>query len=212
MLTLLITRPRYETTTHYLFFWSKKIIETAVAKSFKVIDLKENRANKKELTSIIIKTKPDLVILNGHGDSDLITGQNDEVLIKVGENEELLAGKIVYALSCKTARSLGPKSVAKGTKCYIGYKEDFVFFYNNSYFTRPLLDPWAGLFLEPSNQLAISLIKEHTVQEACEKIKDIYLKNIQELIVNKSSDNFLIPSLLWNMQYLTCIGDQFSRV
>lgn len=206
MLTLLITRPRYEPTTHYLFFWSKKIIEAALTKNLKVIDLKENRANKKELTSIINKIKPELVVLNGHGDADLITGQNGEVLIKVGENEKLLTGKIVYALSCKTAKSLGPKSVAEGTRCYIGYKEDFLFFHKNV--TRPLEDPWAGFFLEPSNQIAISLIKQHTPQEACEKTRNMYLKNIQELIVSNSPDSFLIPHLLWNMQFLTCLGDQ----
>ncbi|MDP2860670.1 MAG: hypothetical protein Q8N98_03050 [bacterium] len=208
MLTLLITRPRYEATTFYLFAWSKKIIEVAIAKNLNVIDLKENRVNKKELTSVIEKTKPELIVLNGHGDADLITGQNGEVLIKVGENEELLAGKIIYVLSCKTAQLLGLRSVAKGTKCYIGYKEEFLFVHKN--LTKPLDDPWAGLFFEPSNQIPISLIKQHTSGEASEKAKNMYLKNIQQLIVNNSPDSFLIPHLLWDMQYLTCIGNQSS--
>lgn len=208
MLTLLITRPRYEATTFYLFAWGKKIIEIALSKNLKVVDLKENRANRKELTSIIKKTRPELIVLNGHGNANLITGQNGEVLIKVGENEKLLAGKIIYALSCKTAQLLGIKSVAIGTKCYIGYKEDFLFVHKN--LTKPLNDPWAGLFLEPSNQIPISLIKQHTSGEACEKTKNMYLKNIQQLIVNNSPDGFLIPSLLWDMQYLTCLGDRSS--
>lgn len=210
MLTLLITRPRYEATTFYLFAWGKKIIEAALVKNLKVIDLKENRANRKELTSVIRKIKPELIVLNGHGNSDLITGQNDEVLIKADLNEEMLAGKIIYVLSCRTAQLLGSKSVAKGARCYIGYKEDFLFFHKN--LTKPLSDPWAGLFLEPSNQIPISLIKKHTCGEACEKAKNMYLKNIQQLIVTNSPDSFLIPKLLWDMQYLTCIGDQSSAV
>lgn len=210
MLTLLITRPRHEATTFYLFAWAKKIIEAALAKNFRVIDLKENRANRKELTSVIKKTSPQLIVLNGHGNADLITGQNGEVLIKANENEEMLAGRIIYALSCRTAKLLGPKSVAKGARCYLGYKEDFVFFHKN--LTKPLNDPWAGLFLEPSNQIPISLIKQYTSGKACEKAKNMYLKNIQQLIINNSPDSFLIPKLLWDMQYLTCIGDQDSVV
>lgn len=212
MPTLLITRPRYEITTFYLLSWSQKIIDFAYSKNVKVVDLKNNRANKKELTGIINKTKPELVILNGHGDSDLIEGQNGEVLIKAGENEKLLAGRIVYALSCNTAKSLGPESIAKGTKCYLGYTELFIFYRNPSCSTKPLEDPWSRLFLEPSNQIPISLIKNHTTNEAYKKTKEMFLKNIQELIVNNSPDMFLVPHLLWDMQYLRCLGDPSAKI
>lgn len=91
-----------------------------------------------EITTVINKTKPELIVLNGHGDADLITGQDNEILIKTGENEGLLTGKIIYALSCRTAKILGPKSIEKKTKCYLGYTEDFVFFCHREFFSPSL--------------------------------------------------------------------------
>ena len=64
---LLITRPKYDDTTHYLFNWAKKVIELAHKKGIEVLDLKKERANKKELTSIISKKHPYLIFFNGHG-------------------------------------------------------------------------------------------------------------------------------------------------
>lgn len=204
MTTLVITRPNYEKTTYYLFHWNKKVIASAKAKQITVIDLSEEKANKKNLTNALTKKKPELVILNGHGSEDLITGQNDEVLIKANENEDLLKGKVVYALSCKTAKVLGPASIQKGTKAYIGYKEDFTFWFKSS---RPLKDKWACLFLEPSNAIPLGLIKGHSIEEVFLKAKSLYLKNIRNLIATGSTDNFLIPDLVWDMNNLIILGN-----
>lgn len=113
MASLLITRPLYEGTTHYLFFWSEDVISFARSKSYKILDLKTKKANRKNLESYLKSKQPSLVLFNGHGASDLIAGQNDEVIIKVGENEALLKGAVVYALSCKTGKVLGPKKHRK---------------------------------------------------------------------------------------------------
>jgi len=203
MITLLITRPNYEKTTYYLFHWNKKILTEAQDKKVNVIDLAEKRANKKELVSALSKRNPGFVILNGHGDANLITGQENETLIKAGENEQLLEGKVVYALSCKTAQTLGPASMKKGCKLYIGYSEDFTFWFKSP---RPLEDPWARYFLDTSNSIPIGLLKGHTVKEVYERAKSLNLKNIRKLIATKSPDSFLIPDLLWNMSNLRYLG------
>lgn len=212
MPTLLITRPRYDITTFYLYTWSKIIINLAIAKNFHVIDLSEKRANRKDLTGIIRKTNPGLAVFNGHGNASVISGQNDEKLIVAGENEELLKGKIVYAVSCRTAKILGPRSIRKMTKCYIGYAEDFIFIIHKEYRTRHLNDPWARLFLEPSNQIPGSIIKGHTGGQAYDRAKDSYLRNIQKLITGNPEDNFLIPHLIWDMENLAFYGDKSATV
>ena len=84
---LLITRPRHDITVRYLFYWAKKIIEFAEKKQFSVLDLKNERANQKELTSMLQKKEPSLVFLNGHGDDNSIMGHDNEILIAVGKNE-----------------------------------------------------------------------------------------------------------------------------
>ena len=209
MKKLVITRPNYEKTTYYLFHWSKKILQEAQDKKVTTLDLAENRATKKDLETALFKVKPELVVFNGHGSANFITGQNNEVLIQVGENEHLLKGKIVYALSCKTAQNLGPASISVGCKSYIGYSEDFTFWFKSP---RPLDDPWAHYFLNPSNSIPIGLLKGHTTQEVIEKAKSMFLKNIQNLIAVKSADSFLIPDLLWDMNNLCQFGDGSSKI
>ncbi len=208
MATLLITRPLFDHTTHYLFHWSKTIINFAKTKKNKVIDVKEDRVNKKTFDSVLRKMNPNLVLLNGHGEKDVVLGQNNEPILIAGENEDLLAGRIIYALACKSAQILGKKSIESGAIAYIGYKEDFLFYTNSSYSARPLDDPRAKMFLEPSNLISISLLKSHTTQEACEKSKSAILKNIQHLTAINSPDQFMIPDLLWNMENLECLVDQ----
>jgi len=156
---LLITRPEHDDTTLYLSHWSKQAIEQAESKGMRVLDLHKNRANKSEVVSMLSKQKPELVIFNGHGGDNVVGGDKNEPLIVAGENENLLKEKITYAISCKSAKKLGPKSVDSGAKAYIGYDDDFIFFYDPNKMTHPLKDETAKLFLEPSNELIISLVK-----------------------------------------------------
>jgi len=45
----LITRPNHDDVVYYLSAWSKELVDLAIKKGRKVIDLKDNKANKKEL-------------------------------------------------------------------------------------------------------------------------------------------------------------------
>ncbi len=202
---LLITRPKYDDTTHYLFHWAKKIIDLANKKGIQVLDLKEERANKKEFESILSKKQPLLIFLNGHGNMDRIAGQNGNVLIKVGDNEIILKSKIVYALSCKSGKVLGPASVNKGAVSYIGYNDDFIFCFEEGKFARPLDDETAKLFLEPSNYIVESLLKGHSVESAHNRSQQLYKKNIQKLLVSNASSES-IPYLFWDMNHQVCLG------
>jgi len=113
--TYLITRPEHDDTTHYLSNWSKETIKLAEERGGKVLDLHGERANKSEFESKMKKFSPNIVMLNGHGNIDLVMGHQNQILLKAGLNEDLLNSKIVYALSCKSAKVLGPKSIQAGT-------------------------------------------------------------------------------------------------
>jgi len=206
--TLLITRPKYDVTVHYLFYWSKKIIELAQEKGVIVWNLEGKRANCKEVESMLIKKEPSLVFFNGHGDDDCITGQDDEMLLIVGKNEELLKSKIAHALSCRSGKKLGSESIKKGAIGYIGYDDDFYFVFDPDKISTPLRDGVARLFLEPSNQVMICLIKGHSIRHAHERSKKIFINNARELVNSESEQSYLIPYLLWDMQHQVCLGDK----
>lgn len=206
---ILITRPEYDYTTRYISAWAEKIINFAKTKGFSILDLHRQRAKRKELEGLIKKKDPSLIILNGHGNDNEVTGQDDEVLIGVNKNEDILNSRIIYALSCSSGKELGPASVGNGAKAYIGYDDSFVFMYTDSERTRPLQDKTAALFLEPSNQVAISLIKGNNVEFAHQNSKKAFLQNIQKLLTSQSSieESSTLRYLLWDMQHQVCLGD-----
>lgn len=205
---LLITRPKHDITVHYLFYWAKNIIELAKDKSISVLDLDEKRANCKEVSSMLQKKEPSLVFFNGHGDDDCIMGHDNEVLLAVDKNEQLLSSKIVYSLSCRSGKKLGPKSIQSGTLGYIGYDADFMFFIDNDKLITPLEDKTAELFLKASNQVMICLIKGHSIKYSHERSKKVFRENRLKVANSESHDNYLIPYLLWDMQHQVCLGDE----
>lgn len=210
MKTLLITRPDHDITTRYLSAWSKKIIEVAGRKNIQVLDLKRQKASLSELKSRIKKMDPSLVILNGHGSENCVTGYENKILVKAGDNEKLLESRIVYAVSCRSAKELGSKSIKAGALTYIGYTGDFIFCHDTRKIARPLDDKTVRLFLEPSNQVSISLIKGNTTQDSTNRSKQFFWRNIQKLLSSEGTaeTNQYAKYLWWNMKHQVCLGDQ----
>lgn len=204
---LLITRSKHDATVRYLFYWAGKIIDLAGSKGIKVLKLDEKRANRKEVSGMLKKKNPLLVFLNGHGNDDRVTGYNNEVLLAAGENEQLLTSKIVYALSCRSGKKLGIKSIEAGSLGYIGYDDDFVFVIDDHRLAAPLEDKTAQLFLEPSNQVMISLLKGNSIKKSHTKSKRAFRANAIKLASSESQDNSLIPFLFWDMQHQVCLGN-----
>ncbi len=154
------------------------------------------------------KKEPSLVFFNGHGDNDCIMGHDNEVLITVDKNEKLLFSKIVYALSCKSGKNLGRKSIEVGASGYIGYDDDFVFIIDPDKIYNPLTDKTAELFLRPSNQLMICLLKGHNIKYSHEQSKKLFRENVMKIANSESQDSYLIRYLFWDMQRQICFGDE----
>jgi len=206
--TLLTTRPKHDSTVRYLFYWSKEIIKLAEEKGIKVWNLEGERANRKEVESIIKKRKPSLIFLNGHGNDGAVAGHNDEILVEAGDNGDILNSKIVYALSCKSGKELGPESIKKGATAYIGYDDDFIFIADPNKVADPLSDETAGLFLEASNQVMKSLLKGHTAKDCHNKSREIFARNAAKVAYGNSKDYLLSTYLLWDAEHQVCLGNQ----
>lgn len=205
----LITRPDYDPVTNYLFHWATEVIESAKD----AVDLYKERANKKEVTSVINKIQPKLVFFNGHGSPSTISGQKGEVLIKKGENEDILKDKIIYSLSCSSAMELGRSCVKKGTRAFIGYDGDFALVNDRNSETRPLNDTTAQLFLKPSNLLIKSLLKGNTTQEAYEKSQNAFSESINKLKVSDLpvGKESIFSWLVWDKEIQVLLGDSKAR-
>ncbi len=207
---LLITRPEYDDTTHYLSNWSKNSLTLAQEKGVTVFDLNRERANKAEIEGMLTRQNPRLVILNGHGNENSVTGQRGEPLIIAGENEKLLKGRITYAISCKSAKVLGQKVVSSGGEAYLGYEDDFIFFYDPHKISRPLEDETAELFLKPAIELLIhSLVKGNAVGTSSGKSKQLFKLNMSRLLSSEASkeEAGMARYLWWNMRNQVCLGN-----
>lgn len=207
--TLLITRPEHDASTYYLSKWSEKIIDKAKDKSINVIDLHRKKANRDRVIGILKKRGPKLVILNGHGSDISVQGHNNEIILKE-DDSEAIKDKIIYARSCRSAKSLGQNSITQGALAFLGYKEDFILVFNSTNVRKPLEDKTAELFLEPSNYIPVSLLKGHTAGDANKRAKDLFRKNIERLIIEgpSSDDYYAIRYLLWDMSHQVCLGDE----
>lgn len=211
---LLITRPEHDFATKYLSFWAKEVIETANKKGFDVIDLRREKAEQKELEGRINKTNPSLIILNGHGDENSVTGHDNKVIIEKGKNEKLLKKRITYAVSCDSAKNLG-ESCADSDTTYIGYEKSFIFNLNVRYLNKPLDDKRAKRFLDSSNQVPLSLLKGHSSCEASERSKEAFRREGGSLLTSLYSDPDSLEDakdLLWDMQHQVCLGAQDKRL
>ena len=206
--TYLVTRPEHDDTTHYLSKWCEETITLARNKGLKVLDLHREKAVRKEFEERIDKLSPNLIVLNGHGDADKVTGNNKEPILVAGDNEGLLRDKIVYAISCSSAKLLGPKSIEKGTINYSGYDDDFIFFYDPDNMTKPLSDETAKLFLEHSNLFIESMIKGNTIRESKQRAENKLRENIVHLSSSSSTDSNLIRFLWWDLVHFVSHGNQ----
>ena len=203
----LITRPNHDKVTSYLFQWSKEILKND--SNLRFLNLEGKNANKAKVESYLKKQDPKLVLFNGHGNNNTICGFNNEVLIESGKNEDLLKDKIVYALSCSSAKRLGLTAVEKGTDSFIGYKNLFVIYTDSDREATPLKDDIAASFLNPSNRLILSLLKGNTSQEASNKSKDEFKKEIKKYFVSSSmpGSDRIVAGLLWDMNNQVVLGN-----
>jgi len=196
---LIITCPKYDDGTEYLFYFSKAIIGEAKNRNIKIKEISDKEVEMVNFSKVVTKLDYNLIVLNGHGSADTIYGHKDCVLIQVGKNEQLLNGRITYARSCDAGQMLGEKCVEYSKEgCFIGYSLPFIFAMDTRWTANPHNDNKAKLFLEPSNSIPISLIKGQSAQDAYENSKKLILKNLRKVINTKEEDSFVLAEALWN--------------
>lgn len=202
--SVLVTCPNYDRMTRYLSVWAEKLMEDVRLHGNEVHMIKEAEVTRDKFESFIKKMQPSFIFINGHGAADRIAGHDHEIILDK-DNVGILKGKVVYALSCQSAKVLGPLARKKGAAGYIGYTENYYLVSQPTKTTHPEDDETAALFLEPSNAIAYALSKGHSAEEAVEKGRAAYTKSILRAFNSdiQSDDDKYVSFLLWNRKYLT---------
>ncbi len=211
---MIITRPNHDYATHYLFKWSKFILDAARRAKIPIVDLAGKKATRNNFESYVKKLKPNFIMINGHGNNNFVCGQKNEILVKKGDNDGILNNTVVYARSCSSASGLGKACIKNVNTTYIGYNADYFFMFDEDKLFHPLEDNSAKMFLEPSNYVALSLLKGHTAREANQRSKNEIRKNILKLLANTATDGdqSMLPLMISNYNHQVCLGDGHARI
>ncbi len=209
---ILITRPLHDTATHYLHFISGELMkEIGTVGECVIIDLDEEKVTRKEFEKVLDKVNPRLVILNGHGSYDSVSGQNEVILDK--ENVAKLKSKIVYAVVCDSASELGEFAVNVGkAEAYVGYESNFMIIIDPQTTTTPTKDKNFKPFKELHKTFILSVISGLTVSQSVKKTKEHIRQLIREYGVRGIKDRFgdapLIRfALYWDLTCLKAYGN-----
>lgn len=147
--------------------------------------------------------KSDIIIGMGHGSPDTFTGQNETVILSVGEYDPRdVQGKVVKLLSCQTGAQLGPDLVANGCAAYLGYTEDYLWVCDANKATVPWSDKMAAACLMPVMKSINALLSGYTAREAY----DIEIASYEENL--ETEEDELIRSLIsFNKKNAVLLGD-----
>lgn len=211
--SFLLTRPNYELTTRYLFAWAEKIVAKAKEQKIFTIDLSGIDANKNKFTKKVKRFNPGFIYLNGHGSANSVTGYDNEPLLKFADNEKLTKDKVVYALSCQSAKRLGKACVSFGAKTYLGYDEDFIFVFDEEKQNDPVNDKTAEVFLAPSNDLVSSVLDGKTTGGSFDNSQENFNQNIVNCSLSDATaeERELLPYLLWDREHQVCLGNKEEK-
>ncbi len=212
-LTVLITRPNFDPVTSYFHYWGKLIIDAAREYNCKIIDLEGEKAILPVFTGHIQKTNPKLVLLHGHGSPNEVCGHKNQVLVD-SHSADLLSGKIVYAVSCRAARELGPASVRKGALAFIGYEEDFGFVTTLNREGNPAKDRMVQPFMRASNEVSESLLKSKTVEKSYQNSQEVFKEEIRNHSISdaRPENKEIRFWLFWDMVYQKYHGSPDAQI
>ena len=163
--------PSYELVTRIGAAWQTPILNAANATGLPTTDLYGSNATATNFFSSIETEDPILINILGHGNYDLIVCQDNELLLQSGVNDDILAERVVYDLSCRSGRDLGASAYANGAISFLGYTEDFwVNFSHGEHPDGGMLDPLqdevARGFFESHNASIISYINGSTITDS----------------------------------------------
>ena len=174
------------------------------------------RVEPAHLFSGLVRRKPfqlsapqsDIIILMGHGDQDALTGQNEVVILEVGQYDPReIEGKVIKLLSCQTGVYLGPDLVRKGAASVMAYIDDYVWICDADLAATPWADKIAATSLMPVVDSINALLDGKTAKEAFEIELQGYTRNAEA-----AEDELIKACLEFNHDNAVLLGDEGAKV
>jgi len=208
---LVATRPNHDLPTSYCHYWHGLVLREARRLGLTVHDLPSESAKRAEFEEVVRAADPLFFLGEGHGVPTKFTGQDLDVLMEACVNDDLMAGRVAYLLSCSTGAELGPSCVEKGCLAFLGYNHLFGFLVIAPY--DPATDPYARSFQLASNSIPLTLIRGGTTGRA--RLNAVVEFNRQIDLWVRSENPFaplVIQWLVHDRDVLVLYGSEYIRV
>jgi hypothetical protein len=112
----------------YLFWIGNEVVSYARMKNFNVHELKKDDAIRPKVEDELEGADPVFFFHASHGGDNVLTGQGmSDMICCPGTfscpkpNHEMLSDRVIYTLSCSSAKELGPAVIGANGISYIGY-------------------------------------------------------------------------------------------
>lgn len=151
----------------------------------------------------------DIIIMTGHGSEDVMTGQNEAVILEVGKYDPReVAGKVIKLLSCQTGVALCPDLVRNGATAVMGYTDDYLWVLDADLAMTPWSDKeFAGKCLMPVIDGLNALLDGKTAREALDLELEGYARN-----ASVEEDELIKSCLNFNSKNAVLLGNPQARV
>ena len=166
-------RPSFDLPTRFMNFWLGLAKQDVAGLGFQVLDSSGEYATSYSFFDTMQTYNPDIVIADGHGDSNSLTGQGLQEVLRACTNNEVLSGKVMCAVSCLTGQGLGPDSRNKNATAYVGWVNEFTWVVSPE--GDPANDPVAYCFQQIIRKM-VSLCCQYQQQQ-------ISLRNLYDGVV-----------------------------
>ena len=204
--SMLSIRPDYEIVTRFGAAWLTQILNAANSAGLNYVDLYKEQATAENFFYSLNTLDPLIVNILGHGLYNLITCQYGETLFQGGVNTDLLAGRVVFDLSCEAGRDLADHAINEGCISFLGYSESFwvviegvIGGHPDGGMDNPLEDKYAQAFFESHNAAPITYINEGDLGNCYQNSQNTFNEWIR--FWNASSDMsapFIIEKLIYD--------------
>jgi hypothetical protein len=208
--TATVTRPDSDIAVKLASLAIGNAVSYMRARQIDVEDLAGSMATRSNVVNSLMRRDPALFIGVGHGSASVFTGQNlNRILWKCNCKE--LSGRVTFLLSCLTGRELGPDIVNKGGRCYIGYREDFVWVQERD--VNPLEDRLGRAFFEPVLEICKRLADRETTGSAFRASIDKWNYWIDYWSRQRTQEAAVVVMLLkWDRDAQVLYGDERATV
>ncbi|WP_281859001.1 hypothetical protein [Litoreibacter halocynthiae] len=170
MARITVIRPENDATEMVLSGWGHMVISAIYPdKNLKIIDLYGRKASREAVE--VYSSGSDVILYFGHGAEDRLGA--DVPLLDI-LNARCLENSVVVAVSCHSARALGPEAIAQGARAFLGFDDILtVYFGQPSLFLQAFEEPLAQLILNETS----AGDAQSQIRETFQQIEDLYRTN-----------------------------------